>query len=145
MAPMRALMVLLFVFMVGTLGAEPPDDCLGMPLQEVFDTCGVPSEVFPLRGEEPWQDDVVFRYAADYSLFIFRDRVWQVRVWESGSLAGVALGASRAEVLDILGEPAGEVDGSLVFSLPSKDYPVRLRVIFNDDLVSDIYLYRADF
>ena len=122
-----------------------PSACLGFDLTSVFLECGVPSTVFPVRGSEAWQDDVVFRYGTDYSLFLFHDRVWQVRVWDSGHIAGIAIGDSRESVIETLGDPAGEIEGSLVFDLPDRGYPVRLRVNFSEDAASDLYLYRADF
>lgn len=126
--------------------AFDPSVCLGFDLPAIAGACGFPSRVYPLRGEEPWQDDVVLRYGDAYSLFLFRDRVWQVRVWEAGgSLGGVRIGDTREQVLEALGNPAGEPEGSLVFNLPDAGYPVRLRVCFSDDVVCDLYLYRADF
>jgi len=144
------LIPVLFIAVFALAESEDPGDidpsaCLGLDLTSVFRECGVPSTVFPVRGSEAWQDDVVFRYGTDYSLFLFRDRVWQVRVWDSGHIAGIGIGDSRESVLGTLGEPAGETDDSLVFDLPDRGYPVRLRVRFSEDAVSDLYLYRADF
>ncbi len=122
-----------------------PSICLGFDLETVFETCGVPSMVYPVRGEEAWQDDVVFRYGTDYSLFLFRDRVWQVRIWESGSLGGVEIGDSKEKVLTALGPPFAEVEGSWIYNIPDPRCPVRLRLCFSEDIVSDLYLYRSDF
>ena len=36
---------------------------IGMDVKTTWTSFGVPQEIFPLRGEEEWHDDVVFYYA----------------------------------------------------------------------------------
>lgn len=137
---------MLLLFISGFLSAEgDPAAYLGFDLATLWNTCGVPTEVFPLRGDEPWQDDLVFRYGEDYSLFLFQNRVWQVRVRSQGTLAGVSIGEPVDSLEELLGEPFGETEDSLVFNLPDSGFPVRLRVLVKDGVVVDLYLYRADF
>jgi hypothetical protein len=52
---------------------------------------------------------------------------------------------SRENVLQVLGRAFTEAEDSLVFYLPDRGYPVRLRLFFKGDVLSDAYLYRGDF
>ncbi len=122
-------------------------DLLGLTLAEVFSTYGPPEEVFPLRGDSAWQDDVVFYYPDHSYLFWFRDRVWQVRVDErfGDPVLGVAIGESMEEVEQVLGSPFHADGASLIFLLPDRGYPVRARLFFESDRLTDVYVYRGDF
>jgi len=132
--------------------ATPPGENLDLPglvglsLPEAFERFGVPQEVFSSRGAEPWQDDVVFFYPANLYLFWFQNRVWQVRVDArfGGSFLNLAMGRSREEVLAALGAPLRELEGSLVYHLEDRGYPVRLRLYFQDGVLTDAYCYRGD-
>lgn len=138
------------------LGAPPespailPDDAaplLGFRLGEAYARLGVPAAVGAHRGAEAWQDDVVFSYLGGYSLFWFGDRLWQLRFTPgySGSVYGLFLGDSADKVYSLLGTPFYEADSSLVYRLPYRGFPVRLRVVLAEGKVADLYLYRADF
>jgi hypothetical protein len=122
---------------------------VGLTLAEAFERFGAPQRVFADRGEEGWQDDVVFFYPGHLYLFWYQDRVWQARVDEhyaGGFLAARALvmGARREEVLGLLGPPMRELDDSLVYHLEDRGYPVRLRLYFREGLLADAYCYRGD-
>lgn len=124
-----------------------PSELLGLTLEEVYRTFGVPESVFPFRGGEVWQDDVVFFYPNRLYLFWYRDRVWQARLDSrfSGTALGCSIGMSRAEVTAVLGMPALEEAEWAVYALPDRGYPVRARLQFADGLLQDLYVYRADF
>jgi hypothetical protein len=173
--------------------ADPLDlpSLVGLTLPEALEHLGVPAEMFASRGEEGWQDDVVFYYPSHLYLFWYRNRVWQARLDErySGSFlaavvgpvgteggakadreaaakAGAAeadldktattaekaaaavkalvMGRSRDQVLTVLGPPMREIDGSLVYHLEDRGYPVRLRLYFRDGRLVDAYCYRGD-
>ena len=120
---------------------------LGLTLDQAFDLFGAPAEVFPLRGQEAWHDDVVFYYPRHIYLFWFQNRVWQIRVDRryDGSFFGVAMGLAKEEVLQRLGSPLATVEESVIYQLADRGYPIRLRLIFEERKLADAYLYRADF
>ena len=122
---------------------------VGLTLPEAFQLFGAPEQVFAARGQESWQDDVVFYYPGHLYLFWYQNRVWQARVDEhhaGGFLAsgGLAMGRSREEVLGLLGPPMRELGESLVYHLEDRGYPVRLRLYFREGLLADAYCYRGD-
>ena len=122
---------------------------VGLTLPEAFQLFGAPEQVFAARGQESWQDDVVFYYPGHLYLFWYQNRVWQARVDEhhaGGFLASgpLAMGRSREEVLGLLGPPMRELGESLVYHLEDRGYPVRLRLYFREGLLADAYCYRGD-
>lgn len=133
-----------------TAPAYLPDDAasfLGLGLSSALERCGTPASVGVVRGEEAWQDDVVFSYSAGYSLFWVGDKLWQIRFGKgyAGSVYGLFLGDKAEKVYSILGTPYYQGEGTLVYRLPYRSYPVRLRLVVTEGAVSDFYLYRADF
>ncbi len=126
---------------------DDPAPLLGLGLSEAFSRLGPPASVSAFRGAEAWQDDVVFVFPPGYSLFWFGDRLWQIRFGPTyaGSLYGLFLGDSIDKVYSLLGAPFYEVEGSLVYRLPYRGYPVRLRLTIEGGRIVDAYLYRADF
>ena len=139
---------------------------VGLTLPQALDFFGAPEQMFSVRGEEGWQDDVVFYYPSHLYLFWHQNRVWQARVDErysgiflaEGAKAGtdagaeapkpaariLAMGRSREQVLAVLGPPMREIDGSLVYHLEDRGYPVRLRLYFRDGQLADAYCFRGD-
>ncbi len=120
---------------------------LGLALDQVLDRYGAPKEVFPLRGMEAWQDDVVFYYPSNLYFFFFGNRVWQVRIDKrySGKALGFSPGTPKQEVIARLGTPFYQDQDSLIYLLPDRGYPVRSRFFFENEILSDIYVYRGDF
>ena len=114
-------------------GPSAPD-LLGASLETVFEILGPPAELYPVRGEEAWQDDVVFYYAAHVYLFWFESRVWQIRYDHryEGAVLGVTMGASREAVRGILGAPFWSEGDSAIYLLPDRGYPVRARLDFSN-------------
>lgn len=126
---------------------DDPAPLLGLGLAESYLRLGAPASVAAFRGVEAWQDDVVFSFGSGYSLFWFGDRLWQIRFTPGygGSVYGLFLGDGKDKVYSLLGAPFYEAEGSLVYRLPYRGYPVRLRVVVAEGRVADLYLYRADF
>jgi hypothetical protein len=119
-----------------------PAALVGLTLEGLLSQAGFPQTVHTARGEEEWQDDVVFAYdRADF--YIYKDRVWQIGL---KAAYGVKLGDSRPEVSLILGEGAENFEDHILFPLPSKGWPLALRVNVNGSgLVSALFVYRSGF
>jgi hypothetical protein len=120
---------------------------LGTSLDEAFQSFGAPQKVFSARGEQPWQDDVVFEYAEGLSLFWYKDRVWQLRFGPGfpARFSDVGMGSSREDVASVLGKPFHEEDDWTLYHFAGQGYPVRLRLFFGENGLEDIYIYRGDF
>jgi hypothetical protein len=115
---------------------------VGMMMADLLAKFGPPRSVICERGAEPWQDDVVFQYnGADF--YIYRDRIWQVKL---ASTHGISNGDKRAAVLLTLGSKAEEKEDYALVAINGKNWPLMLRVNFNNTgLVTAIYIYRPDF
>jgi hypothetical protein len=132
---------------VPTILDDDPAGLLGLSLGDFFSRFGAPTSVCAIRGDSAWQDDVAFIYASGYAFFLYNDRLWQLRFTKpyAGSIYGFFLGDNSEKVLSILGQPYENGSGFLLYRMPFKSYPVRLRLALQDDHVTDVYLYRADF
>jgi hypothetical protein len=120
---------------------EEPFSYIGMRLGDVFSRFGTPQSVYAARGDEHWQDDVVFVYAAG-DFYVYRDRVWQVGL---KSVFGINVGDVKAVALLVLGETARDEGDYLLYNIPGGGWPVSLRVNFSANRVSAIFVYRPDF
>jgi hypothetical protein len=114
---------------------------VGLRLAEVFERFGAPKAVYSARGNELWQDDVVFQY--DYGdFFIYRDRVWQVRV---PAAVGVTVGDPKQAAVLTLGNRAVDRGDHLFMSISGRDWPLMVRVNINSaGRVASIYVFRPD-
>jgi hypothetical protein len=136
---------------VGSAGAELPADpagLLGFNPAQAIGRFGPPDRVFAVRGAEAWQDDVVFEYNGGYSLFLYKDRVWQVGIKEGykGPVLGFIVGSKAERAASILGSPDLELPGAYEWVLPGEAWPVRLRgVVDAAGSIYELYVYRADF
>jgi hypothetical protein len=119
-----------------------PASLIGLSLENLLSRFGVPRTVYAARGNEEWQDDVVFSYEeADF--YVFKDRVWQIGL---KTAYGVRLGDSRPVVSLTLGEDAGELEDHIILPLPSKGWPLAFRVnLDGSGLASALFVYRSDF
>jgi len=126
---------------------DDPASLLGMGLSDALARFGAPSRVEVSRGAEAWQDDVVFVYGSGTGLYWAIDRLWQIRFSPgyAGSVYGVFLGDAADKVVSTLGTPYYQDETNLVFRLPFRGYPVRLRVVIAGGAVKELYVYRADF
>jgi hypothetical protein len=115
---------------------------VGMMMADLIERFGSPRSVLAERGNETWQDDVIFQYnGADF--YLYRDRIWQVKI---ASTHGVSNGDTRASVLLVLGDAAENRGDHVLMPINGRDWPLMLRVNFNNTgHVSAIYLYRPDF
>ena len=127
--------------------SDDPADLLCLILGDCYSRFGAPASVCAIRGDAAWQDDVAFIYASGYTLFLYGDRLWQLRFTKPylGSIYGFFLGDGSEKVISILGQPYENGSGFLLYRMPYKSYPVRLKLFLQEDRVSDVYLYRADF
>jgi hypothetical protein len=113
-----------------------------MTLAGLIERFGVPKTVIAARGNELWQDDVIFRYD-DGDFYICIDRVWQVSFT---SALGISNKDRKAAVLLVLGNNADDRGDHVLLQISGMDWPLMLRVNFNNSQqVSAIYLYRPDF
>ena len=122
-------------------------ECVGWTLEQAYTKLGVPEEVFPYRGEKAWQDTVVFYFDEHLYLFWYDNRVWQVRADRryGKESRGITLGMPKGELEELLGQPYHSDETSLIYSLPDRGYPLRMRLFFDDGILSDLYIYRSDF
>lgn len=125
--------------------ASDPSAWLGLTPAQSYALRGAPAEVFPMPVDEKrWQ--VVHFYSDHTYLFWTSNRVWQVRLdklW-TGALKGVVMGASRTDAEAAWGEPLARGDNWSVWALPYQTFPRRIRMVFTDGLLADVYLYRSD-
>jgi len=126
--------------------ADDPSEYLGLDLSSIFSRFGAPSRVNSLRGTEAWQDDVVFDYGSGWIISWAGDRVWKIafKAAYSGSVYGLFLGDLPEKAYSILGTPWFGSEESLVYRMPWRGYPVRLRIMLEGGRISGFELYRAD-
>ncbi len=124
-----------------------PIALIGLDLRAALEVLGLPREVFPFRGEAPAEDNVVFFYPDYVYLFWYRDRVWQVRCDRrfDGTVFGVRLGMSIEEARAGNGRALIERGDSIYFDVTDAAYPIRVRLVFADGLLNDVYVYRSDY
>jgi hypothetical protein len=119
---------------------QDPSSLIGLTLAEVFEKYGAPKSVYPVRGLASWQDDVVLVYDPG-DFYIYGTRVWQLKL---KAAYGIKEGDPRAQVNLVLGEEQ-PFDGYSLFSLPSKVWPITLRINWEMERVQAIFVYRSDF
>jgi hypothetical protein len=120
---------------------QEPYSFVGMTLAELLNRFGPPRAVYPSRGDEPWQDDVVFEYN-EGDFYIFKDRVWQAGV---KAAYNIRVGDPKPAALLALGDEARDMGDYALYSLPQSGWPLTLRINFNTGTVSAIFIYRPDF
>jgi len=118
---------------------------VGMMLVDLIERFGPPRSVISERGNEVWQDDVVFQYnGADF--YIYRDRIWQVKL---ASTHGVSNGDRKQNVLRVLGNRAQDNGDHILVPITGRDWPLMMRINFNNSSntgqVTAIFIYRLDF
>jgi hypothetical protein len=121
---------------------EDPSLLIGATIEQIFQKFGPPQSVYSVRGQEAWQDDVVFVYHG-FDIYWFKNRVWQIACTQG---YGISIGESIDKVLAILGQPLNRQENALIYQLPTKAWPVRLRIgVTEQGTVQSLYVYRADF
>jgi hypothetical protein len=122
--------------------SEDPASLIGLSLENLLSRFGAPQAVYAARGDEEWQDDVVFVYGGG-DFYVYKDRVWQIGL---KAAYGVRMGDPRPAVSLTLGEAAEEFADHILLSLPSRGWPLALRVNLDaSGFVSAVYVYRPDF
>ena len=126
------------------LSADEQLSFIGMMMTDLLERFGSPRSVIAERGKEAWQDDVVFQCnGAD--IYIYRDRIWQVKL---ASTHGISNGDKRASALLVLGNGAEDRGDHALLSISGKSWPITMRVNFssngNSGTVTAIYIYRSD-
>lgn len=153
---MKSLPFPVFLFVAALVSAQPaapslpedPGELLGLTPTQVLERFGAPARVFPVRGPEAWQDDVVFDYDGGFSLFLCLDRVWQVRLARpyAATVLGFSLGSDASRALSVFGVPTLQAEGVLEWILPGSAWPVRLRGLGDPSgSITELFIYRADF
>ncbi len=143
--------VFVLVLMSAALSAaaidRDPTQLIGMDIRTAFQTLGAPQQMFTLRGVDESEDNVVFFYPDFTYLFWYKDRVWQVRFdrRSAATVFGISLGMTREQVSRANPTPMTQAGDSLYFDLESAAFPLRVRLVFNSSVLSDLYLYRSDF
>jgi len=149
-----SLILILSVIVVlesGAFDLYDPISCLGSEIEDIFSTSPVPDEIYPNRGVEPDEDNVIFYYSNGFYLFLFGNRLWQVRYDRTyGDLVyDLKMGMDRSILLTLkLNEgmtPLSSGDNYLTFQIQESPYPVRIKLFFVEDKLDDLYIYRADF
>ena len=135
-------------------GEVDPISVIGYSLGDLIARYGIPKSVYPVRGRQEWQDDVVFVYDS-FDLYIYKDRVWQAGVRE---IRGIKTGDLKSIVTLVFGTPGGEprpgsaapsgmelTGNSIIYSINGKAWPVSVRFDFDDaGRVRAIFVYRTD-
>jgi hypothetical protein len=145
-----SLLILLFLFCgLASAVAEDfdPIPLIGLDLPGAVGAVGLPQRMFAYRGVEEGQDNVVFYYPDYRYLFWYKDRVWQVRCDRrfTGHVFGLGLGMSRDEVEKASQRQLVPNGDSLYFDLDGAKFPLRVRLVFAADVLTDLYVYRSDF
>jgi len=160
---MKPLLIAAMLVLAGAAGAQTPSPApsaspapdaavspdptlwLGLTPETAYRDKGAPAEIYPLAVDDKrWQ--VVHFYGDHSYLFWSSNRVWQVRLdktW-TGTWKGLTMGMARDDAETALGAPLAKGDDWSVWNLPYKTFPKRLRLVFTDDKLSDLYVYRSE-
>jgi len=114
---------------------------IGLKLEDLLTRYGAPKAVQAARGDDSWQDDVVFVYN-EWDFYIYRDRVWQIG-FKSGF--GMKISDTKAAALLALADKAKDEGDYLLYPITGGVWPLSLRVNFTAGKISGMFVYRADF
>lgn len=127
---------------------DPLAGRIGFRLSQLMEELGSPRSVMPSRGEEAFQDTVIFYYPDHSYAYLLDDRVWQIRLDRrfQGIACGVRMGLDKAAVQAILGPPAEDRDTWMRWDLPETGgWPMELILYFGARGLEDFYLRRGDY
>ena len=119
---------------------------VGMTLEDLIVNFGIPRSVYPVRGLEEWQDDVVFIYD-EGDFYIYRDRVWQIGL---ESYMGIKTGDPGQIVPLMMNSVPGILrldsrPGFYSFSIFNRSWPMIVRFDLDDEgEVRAIFIFRSD-
>jgi len=115
---------------------------IGLRLPELIERFGTPKTVFAARGNELWQDDVVFQYD-EGDFYIYRDRVWQVKL---PSARGISVRDHKQVAILVLGDDVRDMGDHLFLPIFGNNWPMTFRVNVNAaGYITAIYIYRSDY
>lgn len=117
---------------------------LGSQLDE--NLCAVGPEYLELNPED-YNSSAgrIIYYPEGLTIWSDYGRIVQLRLdknW-AGRIGRLRIGLSSAELKQIMGEPWIEDELSLYYNLPWNGGPVRLRFVFTDSVLNEIYLYNV--
>lgn len=120
---------------------------LGYRLSQAIEEWGAPRSVTVSRGDQPFQDTVVFYYPDNSYAYFWNDRIWQIRLDRRyrGRAFGIAMGMAADQVRGVLGPATLDSATMLRYALPEQGWPVELLLFFKDGRLDDLYLRRGDF
>ncbi len=135
------------LFSLSSQDLADPLSFLGSTINDLFSNPTPPDEVYPSRGTVENEDNVVFYYSDGFYLFLYANRVWQVRYDKNYPAAVFELnqGMDKGEIVELKGTPFIENEDNLVYEIDEKSYPLRMKLFFVEDKLDDIYFYRADY
>ena len=143
--------LLLVNFNASAFELQEPLSILGNEIENIFESEILPSAIYPNRGIESDEDNVVFYYSNGFYLFLFDNRVWQIRFDQTfkEEILKIKMGILRSEILseklDAGLIPISTGEDFVTFEIIDSPYPVRMKLYFTDDKLDDLYIYRADF
>ncbi|MDR0722850.1 MAG: hypothetical protein LBF75_08715 [Treponema sp.] len=121
---------------------EDVSSFVGLTLEGLITRCGFPQSVYAVRGNETWQDDVVFTYEVG-DFYMYKDRVWQIQV---KTAYGIKIGDNLTSISWILGEGTQMYSNYFLIPLRGHPWPLTIRLNFTSaGLISAIFIYRPDF
>jgi hypothetical protein len=136
------LMIFFAPFLLFAEEGTDPASYVGYTLEKLFAELGMPTSVHAVRGNEAWQDDVVFIYPS-IEMYIFKDRVWQVCPI---SVYNMKIDDNIDHVKTIMGEPLLAAEHYVLYSLQSQAWPMMMRINLNQDgKAASFFIYRSDF
>ena len=118
---------------------------IGMTLDDLVNRFGIPNSVYPVRGLEDWQDDVVFVYD-EGDFYLYGNRVWQIGI---RSYLGVSRGDSGQQAMEVLDQQISyklnSPENSIAYFLHEWGSPMILRVDMDEEgRVRGIFIFRSD-
>lgn len=125
-----------------------PEEAIGLTLEQAISVFGYPDSMYVYRGEEAWQDDVVFYYPNHLYLFWYNDRVWQIRLDKryTAPFFGLSIGDSKETVNELLGNAIGAEENWEVYQMASDGFSIRMRLFYSEENeINDVYIYRGDY
>lgn len=122
------------------VGSEP-EDIVGITVRELVEKFGAPDAAYAVRGNETWQDDVIFEYKSG-DFYIFKDRVWQAGL---RSANGIKLGDNKMGVGMIHGAAIKDMGAYIAVPVAHRSWPLEYRYYVEKDKIVSIFLSRPDF
>lgn len=126
---------------------ESPVTLIGMTLQELLVSFGIPVLVAAVRGAEPWQDDIVFTYTGGLSFYIYKNRVWKIKISAEyrKPFMGLLPGSPADIAVSLFGLPKMQDSQYAEWIIPFENWPMRLRILYDaNGKITTVFLYRAD-